>query len=136
MPSRGGRATEAPPAAVVERYIQEVMNGSRPDSTRMLIGSEPLRQRAAVFRAAFPDLSVRVVRILAEDRLVAVHLVGNGTHRGTFQGILATGRSWSASCTAIYEVREGRIVDFWVNWDLLAILDQLGALQRAVTASA
>lgn len=125
-----------PSITVVERYLQEVLNEGGSDSAETLVANEPLRQRATAFRTAFPDLSVRVIRILAQDGLVAVHLVGNGTHRGTFQGIRATGRPWSASCTAIYEVREGRIVDFWVNWDVLAILEQLGAVQRAATASA
>lgn len=63
--------------------------------------------------------------------MVAVHLVGQGTHLGLFQGIPATGRRWSASCTALYRVHAGRIVDFWINWDELAILEHGGVARRA-----
>jgi predicted ester cyclase len=124
------------PISVVERFLAEVMNGGRPESAPDLNASEPLRQRVIAFRAAFPDLQVRIVRIVADERFVAVHLLGTGTHTGAFQGGLPTGRSWSSSCTAIYEVSDGRIVDFWVNWDMLDILEQLSVVRRAAGASA
>lgn len=124
------------PTSVVERFLDEVLNGSRPESGPDLIATEPLRQRLAAFATAFPDLRVRAVRIVADDRLVAVHLVGTATHTGAFQGAAPTGRRWSSTCTAIYEVSDGRIVDFWVTWDTLDIVEQLGVVRRAAGASA
>lgn len=124
------------PIRVVERFLEEVVNGGRPESAPELIATEPLRQRVAAFGAAFSDLRVRSVRSVADDRFVAVHLVGSGTHTGAFQGAAPTGRRWSSSCTAIYEVSEGRIVDFWITWDTLDILEQLGVVRRAAGASA
>jgi hypothetical protein len=32
-------------------------------------------------------------------------------------------------------VQGGRIVDSWLNWDLLGILEQVGGVRRAETAS-
>jgi len=122
--------------AVVERFLDDVLNGGRPMSAPDLIDNEPLRQRIGAFRAAFPDLRVTVVRIVADDSLVAVHLLAGGTHRGVFQGALPTGRRWTSTCTAIYEVSEGRIVDFWVTWDVLDILEQLQVVRRSAGASA
>jgi predicted ester cyclase len=52
-----------------------------------------------------------------------------------FQGCPATGREWSASCTAIYRIEHGRIVDFSDNWDWLGVMEQLGTIHRAATAS-
>ena len=124
------------PVSVVERFLAEVMNGSRPESAPDLVASEPLSQRVSAFRAAFADLETRIVRLVANDQLVAVHLVGSGTHTGPFQGAAPTGRSWASSCTAIYEVADGRIVDFWVTWDVQNILEQLGVVRRAAEASA
>jgi predicted ester cyclase len=121
---------------VVERFLDDVMNGGRPASASELIDSHPLRQRVDVLRAAFADLHVRTVRTVAQDGLVAVHLVADGTHTGPFQGAAPTGRAWSSSCTAIYQVEAGRIVDFWVNWDTLDIAEQLGIVQRAAQVSA
>jgi len=121
---------------VVERFLADVVNGGRSESAPDLVASEPLRRRIAAFGAAFPDLNARIVRIVADDRLVAVHLIADASHSGTFQGALPTGRRWSSSCTAIYEVEDGRIVDFWLTWDLLDILEQLGIVRRAAGASA
>ncbi|MET0641934.1 MAG: ester cyclase [Jiangellaceae bacterium] len=87
-------------------------------------------------RGAFPDLRVRIRQIVAQDDMVAVHLVGSGTHRGVFTGCPPTGRSWEATCTAIYHVDDGRITRAWVNWDLVAVMEQIGCIERAATASA
>lgn len=128
--------TNPTPIAVVERFVVEVLNGGRPESASVLVANDPLRLRVQAFRSAFGDLNVRVVRALADGPLVAIHLAGSGTHTGTFQGTAPTGRSWAASCTAIYEVVDGRIVDFWVTWDMLDIAEQLGVVRRADRASA
>jgi hypothetical protein len=39
-----------------------------------------------------------------------------------------TGKTWKATCNAHYRVANGKIVDFWVNWDWLSIMQQLGAV--------
>jgi predicted ester cyclase len=124
------------PIEVVQRFLEEVMNGGRPVSAPELIDSEPLLQRVEVLRSAFADLHVRAVRTIAQDGLVAVHLVASGTHTGPFQGASPTGRAWASSCTALYQIEHGRIVDFWVNWDTLDIAEQLGIVRRAAGASA
>lgn len=124
------------PRQVVERFIDEVLNGGRPASAPDLVASEPLLRRVNALRAAFADLHVRAARIVVQDRLVAVHLVATGTHSGSFQGTAPTGRAWSSTGTAIYEVRDGRIADFWVTWDTLDIAEQLGVVRRIAGASA
>jgi steroid delta-isomerase-like uncharacterized protein len=121
---------------VVRAYVTEIMNGGDVDGAERLIADEALRQRVAAFRTAFPELRVTVHELLAERDLVAAHFTGSGTHRGVFEGCPATGRTWTASCTAIYRVRNGRIVDFHVNWDLLAVMEQLGCVRRIATVSA
>ena len=121
---------------VVERYLTEVLAGGGETDPAVLISSAELRQRVARFRTAFPDLEVEAGHVLAADGLVAVHLVGRATHQGLFQGAPPTGRSWEATCTAIYHVAGGRIADAWVNWDLLTLMEQLGAVERAQTVSA
>lgn len=124
------------PVAVVERFVAEVMNGGRPESASVLVASDPLRHRVQALRSSFADLRVEIVRIVVDDRLVAVHLTGTGTHTGLFQGNPPTGRSWSSSCTAIFDVADGSIIDFWLNWDTLGIVEQLGVVRRSADASA
>jgi steroid delta-isomerase-like uncharacterized protein len=124
------------PRTVVERYLDEILNGHGPAAAAELISNDTFLERVAGFRRAFPDVAVTTNLIIADGDHVAVHAIGHGTHQGTFQGVPPTGRTWSASCSALYRVEDGRIADFWVNWDLLAILEQLGAITRSAEASA
>jgi predicted ester cyclase len=127
---------EEPSSQVVRTYVADVLNRGDAEVAKGLIADETLRHRMAAFRLAFPDLHVATDEWLAGGELVAGHFTGTGTHLGVFQGCPATGRRWRASCTAIYRVREGQIVDSRANWDLLGLLEQLGCVRRVATVSA
>jgi steroid delta-isomerase-like uncharacterized protein len=122
--------------SIVERYIQEVISGTGPAMAEDLVKNEVMRQRLAALRSAFPDLRLSINQLFGDRDLVAVHATASGTHRGTFHGVPPTGRRWQASYTAILRVSDGRIDDFWDNWDLLSITEQLGAIRRVAGASA
>jgi len=127
---------ESDARSVVERYLREVLGGAGPATAEQLIANEALRQKVSSFRAAFPDLAISPHLILADGEHVAVHMSARATHRGIFQGVPPTGRSWTASCSALYRIQQGAISDFWINWDVLGILEQLGAIRRPLEASA
>ena len=129
-------AGDGSPADVVRRYLDEVLGKGDMASLETLVSSEALCTRVRAIRRAFPDLAITTELLIVEGDLVAVHVKARGTHRATFQGIPATGRTWAAGCTAIYRVQGGRICDFWVDWDLLGILEQVGGITRVATASA
>ena len=124
------------PRMVVERYVADVLNGANPAAADDLVSNDELALRIVRLREAFPDLQTEPRVVFAQGELVAVHLAGRGTHVGVFQGVPPTGRRWSAQCTAIYRVLDGRIAEAWVNWDLLAILEALGGVRRTELASA
>jgi len=124
------------PRIVIQRYLDEVLNGRNVAATDELIADKALKQRVAALRSAFPDVAVETRQVLVDEALVALHLLGSGTHRGLFQGCPPTGRRWATTCTAIYRVERGRIADSWINWDRLALMEQLGCVQRAETVSA
>lgn len=124
------------PRAVVVRYLSDVLIGGNARTAKRLIANEPFRERVAAFRRAFPDVTVEPDLLFAEGDLVGMRATGRGTHLGTFQGIAPTGRRWTATCTALYRVQGGAIVDAWVQWDLLAILEQIGAVRRSHAATA
>jgi predicted ester cyclase len=120
---------------VVERFLEKVLDGHDLAALDELVADEPLKRRVRLFLEAFPDLAVESNHVLADGELIAVNLTGHETHEGTFQGLAPTGRRWAATCSAFYRVEDGRIADAWVNWDLLGILEQLGGVRRAETAS-
>jgi steroid delta-isomerase-like uncharacterized protein len=77
--------------------------------------------------AAFPDRLIRVREIVAEGERVAVRLTWTGTHRGPHQGVPATGRGVEVDGISVFAMSGGRIAEQWIEQDMLALLQQLGA---------
>ncbi|GAA4992502.1 ester cyclase [Kineococcus glutinatus] len=76
---------------------------------------------------AFPDLRWELRHLLVDAPWVAAHFLDTGTHRGTFHGVPATGRTVTAQEFAVYRFEAGRIVEVWVTADDLGRLRRLGA---------
>jgi steroid delta-isomerase-like uncharacterized protein len=82
------------------------------------------------FREAFPDLSDTIDMQVAEGDLVATRFTSVGTQSGAYHGIPAAGRRIAWTGTVIDRVRDGRIHESWGNWDMLGMLQQMGAQVR------
>jgi len=78
-------------------------------------------------RASFPDLRIVEHDMLAEDDRVASRWTASGTHTGVpFGAAPASGRRFAISGMSVYRLRDGRIVEGWVNDDNLGMPTQLG----------
>jgi steroid delta-isomerase-like uncharacterized protein len=78
-------------------------------------------------RAAFPDLTVTVERLVQTETDIAMAYTIHGTHRGEFAGIAPTGRAITARGMQIARFENGKIVERWGSSDELGILVKLGA---------
>jgi predicted ester cyclase len=93
-------------------------------------GDLDLAQMAAFareFRETFPDLRDTIDIQLAEGDLVATRFTSAGTQSGAYHGIAATGRRMAWTGTVIDRIADGRIRESWGNWDMLGMLQQMGA---------
>ena len=115
---------------VVRRFIDAVFVRHDPSRIDDFVSNESLKQLAPGMVRAFPDLEMTIQHLIAEGDLVAVRVAATATHEGEFRDIAPTGRRWEATASAWYEVRDGKIADFWINWDWLAIYEAIGAVQR------
>jgi len=85
---------------------------------------EFLRQDTAVF----PD-SVQTVRLLvAEGNLVAAWTTYEGTQQGPIGPLPPSGRKAQFDFGAVFRIDGGKIAEWWVTWDNMTILRQLGHL--------
>ncbi len=68
---------------------------------------------------AFPDLQTRVEDLVIDEAAskVAVRWSATGTNRGRYLGIGPTNRRTALSGIEIIEVRDGRVVRRWGDWD-------------------
>ena len=130
-----------PPAAFVHDVLEEVFNRGNldvvdehflPDAVihdpgHDLRGAAEVRHGITRLRAAFPDFHFTAEDLFAVGHKVAVRYRGEGTHRGAFLGIPATGRPIRYTGILIVRLQDGRIAEFWAQPDQLGILRQLGA---------
>src|SRR5579859_6560962 len=94
--------------AVIRKFLEEVINQNRMERATDLVvedfveldplpgqrqGREGLKEVLGMMRAAFPDIHWTVEDMVAEGDKVVTRFTWTGTHRETFLGVPATGKS-------------------------------------------
>ena len=89
-------------------------------------GPKNYKQHILDCRKAFPDLRFNIDDVIAEGKEVVLHWTARGTHSGTFLGAEATQRTVTITGTSISRIERGKLTEIWVDWNVQALLDQLG----------
>ena len=87
-----------------------------------------LRDLLAAFRAAVPDARWTIVEQIVQGTTVVTRLSVQGTFSGPLVGLAPPGRPATVTGVAISRFAQGRLVDLWLQADLLGLLVQLGVL--------
>jgi predicted ester cyclase len=88
----------------------------------------PLRDALAAFRDAVPDARWTIVEQIVQGHTVVTRLAVQGTFSGPLLGLAPPGRPATLTGVAISRFARGRLVDLWLQADLLGLLVQLGVL--------
>jgi len=75
---------------------------------------------------AFPDLRMDIQQVIAEDDLVCVLWIAEGTNTGAGAGLPATGKQARLRGITIWRIVDGKITEEWSSFDQLSLLKQLG----------
>jgi steroid delta-isomerase-like uncharacterized protein len=137
---------------VVRRLFEEVWNKSNlpvadelfapsyahhdPSTPDVGRGPESEKKRATIYRTAFPDLRLTIEDIVAEGETVMARWSCRGTHKGDLNGIAPTGKQVNISGISIARFANGKMVEGWVNWDALGMMQQLGVVHELGKAMA
>jgi predicted ester cyclase len=81
---------------------------------------------------AFPDARLTVEDLVVEGDRAALRYRLQGTHRGDYLGVAATGLRFDVEGLTMLRVAEGRVAEEWHSPTELAILRQLGAVDTTV----
>jgi steroid delta-isomerase-like uncharacterized protein len=109
---------------VDELYAPDFVNhGLRRD-----VGLQEDREAARGWRSAFPNLEMKVERLVAEEDLVSVLWTAHGTNTGTGMRLSATGKSIEVRGVTVWRIVDGRIKEEWSAYDERAVMQQLGLL--------
>jgi len=107
------------------------------DPSPLYRGAEAVARRYRGLWTAFPDLQVRLRRIVAiEGELAVTEHTLSGTHGGPLFGIAPTGRLVQVETVVIWEFVGERIRGETVYLDLATMLRQVGALALPGVGSA
>jgi steroid delta-isomerase-like uncharacterized protein len=116
----------------LDRNSGPVMDLYARDAQTFMQGDPPFdmatyKRFSGEFFGAFPDLVHNVDEVTAEGDRVVLQITVTGTHKGTFEGIAATGTSIRYPSMVTYRIRDGKIASTRAVFDTLALLRQLGA---------
>lgn len=116
--------------AVSNRVAQAISEGDLDKLDELMAPdlAEEFKRDVAEIRKAFPDYAGTNVDQIVEGDKVANRFVFLGTHLGEFEGVAPTGKRVEFIGSSIDRVVDGKIVESWVEVDLLGVLRQLGAV--------
>jgi steroid delta-isomerase-like uncharacterized protein len=97
-----------------------------PFRTDFMIGPEAVKQLLLLYRESFAEIQMAIQDSVAEADRVVTRWKGAGTHTGTLFLPQARGRRVAITGMDFFVIREGRIVEGWIAWDLFGLLQSLG----------
>jgi steroid delta-isomerase-like uncharacterized protein len=108
-------------------------DASTPDLGR---GPESEKKRVTLYRTAFSDLRLTVEDMIAEGETVVARWSCRGAHKGDLNGIAPTGKQFVISGVSIVRFTGGKMVEGWINWDALGLMQQLSVVPELGKAKA
>ena len=132
--------------AVVQRYVDEIQNGHSIDTIDSIFaedfvdhmatydglfqGIDGLKRGYSELLSAFPDLHMTVEDMIAEGDKVVVYKTGTATHRGIYHRVPATGKRVQFKNIYIFQIRNGKIAEYWGLFDEFGLKQQLGVIAQ------
>ncbi len=92
-------------------------------------GLEGFKDIGRRLNSAFPDVVVTEEDMIAEADKVVERSSAMATHRGSLTGEPPTNRRVGWTEIHVYRIREGRIAEHWVEFAMLDLMKQIGALK-------
>lgn len=126
---------------IVRGFIEEVLNQGNIEASGRYFwddmveqvplpgqgpGLEGLKNVLRGILTAFPDIHWKIEEQIAEGDKVVTRFEWTGTHRGTFLGVPATGRSVKVWGVVIDRLERGKIKDTRIIMDALGLMMQFG----------
>jgi predicted ester cyclase len=81
-----------------------------------------------VFRQSFPDVKITIEDTVAEGDKVVVRCPVKATHAGEGIGLTPTNKPVNFTGMLMVRVKDGKIAEGWNSFDLLTMLNQVGAV--------
>jgi predicted ester cyclase len=126
---------------IVTDFVNELTNNHNPEAWSMYCSEDfahhfnlpdvppnlqGIKMLSTGILAAFPDVSVTIDLLIADNDFVIERATAKATHSGTYNHIQPTGKSYEWYETHIYRLKNGKIVEHFPEVRLEKLLSQLG----------
>lgn len=135
---------------IVKRFFAELCNGRKMSIAEEILdpgvvmhepasvgggerkGIAAVTREVGIYHTGFPNAEWVVADIVSvEDGRVLAIWKGKGTHKGQLPGFAPTGKRVEVNAMTLFTLRNGRITAIEDNWDVAAMLQQIGAIPSA-----
>ena len=111
---------------VIEQIAAEDMR----DYSQTIPGRAGLEHHVRDFWRIFPDVEVKVLRIIAdEDQVVGIWRF-SGVAVEEYWGVKPNGTPIAVTVSSIFRLIDGRVKDYWIIYNALDAITQMGAEVR------
>jgi len=83
-------------------------------------GTEGVKDYISMVRTGFPDISITIEDLVAEEERVVVRTTWRGTHLGEYEGIAPTSKQVTRSMIQIFHVKDGKLLEEWSEGESLS----------------
>jgi steroid delta-isomerase-like uncharacterized protein len=90
------------------------------------ISREELLMALSMYEGAFSNQKYTIIDQVAEGDRVTTRTTWEATHSGEYEGLPPTGKRVLVSGIAVSRIKDGQIVERWLEVDRLGWLQQLG----------
>lgn len=114
--------------AFVEKYIEAIRDDKSPSTLDKYTTDEDLKYHIALYESALPGYWIETDELVAEGDKVVLRGTVHGVHNGQLMNIPPTGKEVTVPLFITYRISDGKIVDHWMQADMLGLLQQVGAI--------
>ena len=104
-------------AVVDEIFHPDFVDRSTPEQPP---GTEGVQDYISMVRTGFPDISITIEDLVAEEERVVVRTIWRGTHLGEYEGIAPTGKQVTRSMIQIFHIKDGKLLEEWSEGESLS----------------
>jgi len=126
------RAMEIFDELIATDYVEHATEPFRSEEPGKVEGPKHMRSVVDWLVEQFPDVTMKVLDVVADGNTLVARVVTEGTNLGKLGGVIPpTGRRFSSQQSHWYRVRDGKLAEHWATRDDLTAMMQLGVLAPA-----
>lgn len=116
---------------IIQDYAQAISQDKSEATLDKYMDDPELKGHIIIFEAGLPNYQLIGKDIIVEGNKVVLRATLEGEHRGELFGVAPTGKKVSVDGIIIYELANNKIVNHWMQFDTVALMQQIGAMAMA-----